>query len=177
MMGRIKALNVGNAGGVIQSQTGERVTFEVSAVLAYDVACLAVGSLVSFDLEHRNGDSAVNVCVRATHKDPAEVQRRPDTVRYVGFKQSAGTRTYEFERVSPADDIETMVVTTDLALFARYRVPIQEGPALCMKLLQADMDNRCRSLTEGDMITYVATRVAPELRFSRRAGRAIRRPA
>jgi cold shock CspA family protein len=170
MMGRIKMLNLGNAGGVIKTENGKSVSFEVSAVLAYDVACLAVGRLVSFDLEGRHGSSAINVCVLGLHPPSPDVQRRPASVRYVGFEQAQGIRSYKFERNWPGEDTETMVVTTDLALFTRHRVPIQEGPALCMRLLEAEAEpgqELRRSLTEKDLIAFLAARLMP-MRFSRR---------
>jgi cold shock CspA family protein len=173
MMGRIKTLNLGNAGGVIKAENGDSVSFEVSAVLAYDVACLAVGRLVSFDLEGRHGNSAVNVCVHGLHPLAADAPRRPASLRYVGFEQAQGIRSYKFERSWPGDDTETMIVTTDMALFTRHRVPIQEGPALCMRLLEAEAETGRelrRSLTEKDLIAFLAARLAP-MRFHRRVVR------
>jgi cold shock CspA family protein len=171
MMGRIKLLNVGNAGGVIKTENGYAVNFEVSSVLAYDVACLAVGRLVSFDLEGRHGTSAVNVCVHGMHPQPADAPKRPASLRYVGFDQAKGIRTYKFERNWPGEDTETMVVTTDLELFTRHRVPIQEGPALCMRLLEAEGEtgaNLRHSLTEKDLISFLAARLIPVRSFNRR---------
>ena len=173
MMGRIKMLNLGNSGGVIKAENGSNVSFEISAVLAYDVACLAVGRLVSFDLEGRHGTSAINVCVHGLHPPSPDVQRRPASLRYVGFEQVQGIRSYKFERNWPGDDTETMVVTTDLALFTRHGVPIQEGPALCMRLLEAEVEagrDLRRALTEKDLITFLAARLPP-MRFNRRVMR------
>jgi len=174
MMGRIKLLNVGNAGGVIKAENGYTVSFEVSAVLAYDVACLAVGRLVSFDLEGRHGTSAVNVCVHGLHPLPADAPKRPASLRYVGFDQAKGIRSYKFERNWPGEDTENMVVTTDLELFTRHRVPIQEGPAMCLRLLEEEVATHGAlrfSLTEKDLIGYLAGRLIPVRTFSRRAVR------
>jgi hypothetical protein len=179
MMGRIKMLNLGNAGGVIKAENGYSVSFEVSAVLAYDVACLAVGRLVSFDLEGRHGANAINVCVIGLHPLPSDALRRPASLRYVGFEQAQGIRSYKFERNWPGEDTETMVVTTDLALFTRHRVPIQEGPALCMRLLEAELQpgqEVPHSLTEKDLITFLSARVVPVRTFNRRVVRRSPRP-
>ena len=171
MMGRIKVLNIGNAGGVIKAENGFSINFEVSAVLAYDVACLAVGRLVSFDLEGRHGTSAVNVCIHGLHPLPADAQRRPASLRYVGFEQAQGIRSYKFERSWPGEDTETLVVTTDLALFTRHRVPLQEGPALCLRLLEAGAEPAKDSrhcLTEEDLIRFLAAQLLPMRSMNRR---------
>lgn len=174
MMGRIKTLSLGNAGGVIKAENGGTISFEVSSVLAYDVACLAVGRLVSFDLEGRHGTSAVNVCVLGLHPQPADTPKRPANLRYVGFEQAQAIRSYKFERSWPGEDTETMVVTTDLALFTRHRVPIQEGPSLCMRLLEAGAESGQESrhtLTEKDLIGFLDARIVPLRAFHRRVVR------
>jgi cold shock CspA family protein len=171
MMGRIKMLNLGNAGGVIKTENGDSIGFEISAVLAYDVACLAVGRLVSFDLEGRHGASAVNVCVLGLHPPASDMQRRSASLRYVGFEQAQGIRSYKFERNRAGEDTEALIVTTDLALFTRHRVPIQEGPALCMRLLEAEVETGPplrRSLTEKDLIAFLASRLVPMRASNRR---------
>jgi hypothetical protein len=66
MRGRIQALNAGRSEGVIQADSGDSIHFEFSAVLAYDVAFLAVGRLVTFDLDGRDGSSVVNICLHRT---------------------------------------------------------------------------------------------------------------
>ena len=125
MRGHIQVLNAGSAEGVIQADNGDSISFEFSAVLAYDVACLAVGRWVSFDLEGRDGSSVVNVCLHRLQPSP-EGAPRFASLRYVGFEQAEGIRSYKFERTRPGEEMETAVVTTDIALFTRHRVPLQE---------------------------------------------------
>jgi len=137
MRGRIKVLNARSSEGVIQADNGDSICFDFSAVLAYDVACLAVGRLVSFDLAGRDGSSAVNVCLHRIQPFPERAPQRP-AVRYVGFEQAEGIRSYKFERTSPGEEMKTLVVTTDVALLARHRVLLQEGPGLCLRLLETE---------------------------------------
>ena len=156
MRGRIRVLDAGSAGGVIHSDSGDSVAFEFSAVLAYDVAFLAVGRLVSFDLEGHDALSAVNVCLHRL-----QPPRRPASLRYVGFDQVKGIRSYRFERTAPGEDTQTVVVTTDIALFTRHRVPLQEGPGMCLRLLETEPatgESRF-ALTENALISFVAARL------------------
>jgi len=138
MRGRIKSLNALRGEGVIQAENGECISFEFSAVLAYDVACMAVGALVSFDLPRRDDSSAVNVCIHRPQSPPEGAPRRPASLRYVGFEQVQGLRAYRFERTVSGEDMKIVVVTTDLALFTRHRVLLQQGPGLCLRLLETE---------------------------------------
>src|SRR5581483_4754518 len=120
MRGRIEILNAGNAEGVIQADNGDRISFEFSAVLAYDVARLEVGRWVSFNLEGSDGSSVVNVCLHRLQPAPQGAARGVASLRYVGFKQAGRIRSYKFERTTPEEEMKTVIVTTDVALFARH---------------------------------------------------------
>ena len=159
MRGHIQVWNAGSAEGVIQADNGDSISFEFSAVLAYDVACLAVGRWVSFDLAGRAGSSVVNVCLHRLQPSPEGAPRRPASLRYVGFEQAEGIRSYKFERTPPGEEMKTVVVTTDMALFTRHRVLLQEGPGLCLRLLETESAKGRESrfaLTENDLITLAA---------------------
>ena len=106
MRGRIQAWNAGSAEGVIQADNGDSISFEFSAVLAYDVAFLAVGRLVSFDLEGRDGSRAVNVCLHRLQPSPEGTPRHPASLRYVGFEHAEGIRSYKFERTPPGEEMK-----------------------------------------------------------------------
>ena len=82
----------------------------------------------------RDASRAASVSLAPIHSRPAA------SLRYVGFEQAQGIRSYKFERNRAGEDTEALIVTTDLALFTRHRVPIQEGPALCMRLLEAEVE-------------------------------------
>ncbi len=64
MTGTIKSLDVGSATGVITAEDGLIVGFCPSAVLQYDVPTLAIGQVVSFELEGGRCPKALNVCVQ-----------------------------------------------------------------------------------------------------------------
>jgi cold shock CspA family protein len=170
MTGRIKVLSAGSASGFIEAENGSRIHFDSGAVLAYDVTYLSVGQLVTFDVESGVGRKAVNICVQRPHQvPPAEGKRKESMLRYVGFDQTRAIRTYRFERTSLGEETETFAVTTDITLFTKYRVAIQEGPALCLRLLMvgsegAAMPPAPRSLTEQDIQTHVASRPIPGTR-------------
>ena len=55
MTGKIRTLSAERSAGVIEAENGLRFPFESTSVLAYDVAFLATGHLVTFDW-NRKGD-------------------------------------------------------------------------------------------------------------------------
>src|SRR5450759_100963 len=61
MTGTIKSLGGATESGFITTENGLNVGFCPTSVLAYDVASLAVGQLVSFDLESGRSLKALNV--------------------------------------------------------------------------------------------------------------------
>jgi len=170
MTGTIKSLDVGRASGVITAEGGLSVGFSPSAILAYDVPSLALGQVVSFDLEAGRHPTALNVFVqRAPHGVHAHEKRLEITrLRYVGFEHKGNVRAYMFEEIAPGAEKRTFTVNADLALFTRHHVGMQEGPALCLHLLAAELDVagaaagtsvHC-SLSDREMLAYLASRPA-----------------
>src|SRR5882672_4828806 len=170
MTGRIKNLSAGSDSGFIEAENGLRFHFDSCAVLAYDMTYLAVGQLVTFDLEAGGNPKAVNICLQRSHQAThTEGKRKETTLRYVGFEQTRAIRTYRFERTSVGEETETFAVTTDMALFTKHRIGIQEGPGLCLHLLMTGVDplgtvELNRSLTEQHMLAYLAGKPAPGTR-------------
>jgi len=167
MTGRIKALTAGSASGFIRAENGLNVHFHPSAVLAYDVACLAVGQMVTFDLENGDCTEAINVSVHKARSSPAPVPKGQENIaiRYVGFEQKQNVRVYKFDRRSPGEETVTFVVTADLALFSKHHIAIQEGPALCLRALMTELEaasgvrsgSPCQ-LSEQDLLAHIARR-------------------
>src|SRR5437773_5999775 len=167
MTGRIKNLSAGSGAGFIESENGLKFHFDSGAVLAYDVTYLAVGQLVTFDLESGGSPKAVNICLQRAHAAPhPDGKRKETTLRYVGFDQTKAIRTYRFERTSMGEETETFAVTTDMALFTKHHIGIQEGPGLCLHLLMAGVEavgavtglEVKRSLTEKNMLNYLVSK-------------------
>src|SRR5713226_431749 len=180
MTGRIKNLSAGSDSGFIEAENGLRFHFDSCAVLAYDMTYLAVGQLVTFDLEAGGNPKAVNICLQRSHQAThTEGKRKETTLRYVGFDQTKGIRTYRFERTAIGEETETFVVTTDMALFTKHHIGIQEGPALCLHLLVAELEaaggaNGVRlqcTLSERHMQAYLASRPVPGTRNHKRVPR------
>jgi cold shock CspA family protein len=174
MTGRIKNLSAASASGFIESENGLKFHFDSGAVLAYDANYLAVGQLVTFDLEPGGNPKAVNICLQRAHQaSRTEGKKKETTLRFMGFDQIKGIRTYRFERTSMGEETETFAVTTDMALFTKHRIGIQEGPALCLHVLVMGLDSAVAgsglqvmecSLTEQDMLTYLASKPVPGAR-------------
>jgi len=176
MTGKIKLLNTESESGCIATENGLRLPFDFGAVLAYDAIYLTVGQLVTFDLEQRGSSRAVNICVQRLPSVPhVGGKREVKSLRYVGFDQAASIRSYKFERASlGGEETETFVVTTDLTLFAKHHIGIQEGPALCLQLLTAELAAasdrphfQC-SFTEQNMLSHLASRPVPGARAQAR---------
>ena len=165
MTGTIKKFDAETASGLITADTGANVPFELSRVMAYDAAGLAANQRVTFDLAPGNALKAANVCVLRTHTDmpPRHGGDGALRLRFMGFEQTGATRAYRFERILAGGKTEIIIVTSDLALFARHHVVLQEGPAVCVRMLNTQIDAggekppllRCE-LADSDMVAHLA---------------------
>src|SRR5712671_4114624 len=84
-------------------------------------------------------------------------------LRYIGFDQAKNIREYKFEGVAAGETAKHFVVSADLALFVKYRVGLQEGPALCLKKLSADLETLQpfpHELTNGDLAAQASAQAA-----------------
>ncbi len=60
---------------------------------------------------------------------------------YMGFTQEAAFRCFHFQRVLTQARLTNLPKTVqftlkaDMSLFMRFRIPVQEGPALCLQVL------------------------------------------
>jgi hypothetical protein len=99
-------------------------------------------------------------------------------LRYMGFDQANNIPDYKFDSVA-AGETTHFVVSADLALFGRYHVALQEGPALCLKKLSADLEvlqQLPHELTGGDLAAYASAQAAAAERKTRRKRRHTGRP-
>jgi cold shock CspA family protein len=179
MIGRIKNLSATNRSGFIQAENGQTVYFAGSAVWEHDFPLLTVGQAVSFELQGDHWPKAANVHL-LEDRHPSRAQEKAQEAiqfRYVGFEQSGSVRTFRFQGVVSGALTRDYSVTGDVRLFQKYRVGIQEGPALCVRLLLAQVEvthepspsTRDTALTDKDFATLVASRVvAPRKPFRRR---------
>lgn len=86
-------------------------------------------------------------------------------LQYMGFEQVKNIREYIFHAIAPGEETKVFVVTTDLALFLKHHLGMQEGPVLCLRKLVAELGAvepvgpplLRRPLTDHDMIAYLAT--------------------
>jgi hypothetical protein len=85
---------------------------------------------------------------------------------FTGFRQESDIRSYTFQIIA-ADRTRTKVtVGADLSLIRKHRIPLQELPLLCRRLLENHTGGRKSTatlmFTEKDMLGYVSERVAAE---------------
>jgi len=182
MVGRIKNLSSGNRSGYIHAENGQTVYFGRSEVWEHDIALLTVGQAVSFELQAGDWPKAANVHLYENAARPAEKPEGAVHLRYLGFEQAANIRTFRFQAVIPGDDTKIYLVKADLALFLKHHVGIQEGPALCLRMLGTDSGAACfqnllqqTPLTEEHFLAHVASKVEAAARKAiRRRPRIVR---
>ena len=100
-------------------------------------------------------------------------------LRYMGFDQVKNIREYKFDGVAENETTTNFVVSADVGLFTKYRVALQEGPALCLKKLSADLEplqQLPHELTGGDLAAYASAQAAAAERKTRRKRRHTGRP-
>ena len=169
MTGTIKSLDVPGASGVITAEDGLAVGFRSSAVPVFGGHSLAIGQLVSFVLEGgRCPPKALNIFVLPAPPAVNLPEKRLEItrLRYIGFEHTGNLRSYLFERLTPGAGKLTFTVDADVALFTRHHVGMQEGPALCLRLLASELDvagaaawtSFQSSLTDREMLAYLASR-------------------
>jgi hypothetical protein len=77
-----------------------------------------------------------------------------------GFRQFDTVRQYYFDAVGENRTRKRVAVGADLDLVRRYRIPMQELPLLCRRLLDAHAKAESIMFTERDIVQYVKERAA-----------------
>ena len=85
-------------------------------------------------------------------------------LQYVGFEQVKNVREYIFHGVAHGEETKVFVVSTDMALFLRHHVHMQDGPVMCLRTLKAELETvdpvkpppLRREITDQHMLTYMA---------------------
>src|SRR5215467_10377566 len=141
MTGSIKNLNAVNGSGFITAEDGQAVYFAASAVWEHDYPFLTVGQAVSFDVLDSQRPRAINVHLYEGRHAPLRPKKPvgPVELRFVGFDQANTIRTFHFQVFMGGKEARDYSVTADVTLFGKYRIGIQEGPALCSRLVMAGL--------------------------------------
>ncbi|HYM11852.1 MAG TPA: hypothetical protein VEU62_14040 [Bryobacterales bacterium] len=84
---------------------------------------------------------------------------------YMGFShETTGVRLYSFEGVASQGIRKDFLVTADIALLTKHRVRIQDGPMMCLQLLESSAETEPQLeflvLTEADMLNHVRAKAA-----------------
>ena len=165
MTGTIVAL-AGNARtGTIRSLDGSRVTFSAANVLG-DFDALAVGHMVSFDLERPQPHHIAARVFRepsGAHGAVGKLGASPD-LRYTGFHQDGRVRSYCFDAVVPGVQARQFTVKVDMALLLKHRIGVQDVPALCLRKLTADLgalpESGQHELRDEELLALASSRAA-----------------
>lgn len=179
MTGKIESLGTEDGAGIIRAEDGVKVSFRMSEIVFGDHATdVAVGQLVTFDMERGRFPRAFNIHVENRSYRGQEKDKLWQSIRYLDYTQAGNIREYKFERRSQDGETVSAIVSADLSLFSRHKVGIQDGPMLCLKLVMAELENSNatsdspfrRSLTDHDLLYHLASKPVPEKkRFGRRS--------
>ncbi len=165
MTGRIEVLASPDREGRITTNSGTDIYHYAYRYPAGQNG-LTCGALVTFQVERGNSEMAVSVSPKEPGESATEVESRPREVRYEGFEQTRNMRTFKFHAWRTGEENQEAIVTVDLALFRKHGVGIQEGPGLCLRLLQAELQEPAlngsmvwtRVLTDKEMLAHLAGR-------------------
>ncbi|MFZ0427086.1 MAG: hypothetical protein WAO20_03135 [Acidobacteriota bacterium] len=164
MTGRIEKLATSETPGRIATNSGPtqfhftyRQTMETSEGLA-------VGQLVSFQLEKGTTEFAVGVRPEEAVGSLAGNGNKACQIRYQGFEQTSNVRFFKFQVWRSGEENQEAVVTADLALFRKHDIGIQEGPGICLRLLKAEFQESdaidgaawTRAVCDKDMLAYLS---------------------
>ena len=75
-------------------------------------------------------------------------------------RQVDNIRWFYFDAVAENRSRQQVTVGADLDLIRKYRIPLQELPLLCRRLLEARTKIEAIMFTEGDMVRYADDRAA-----------------
>lgn len=170
MTGRIEELATPEKPGRIATNSGPN---RFHCYYRYETgtsAELTLGQLVSF--EHEKGAPEFAVSVRPKEAvDPFSGGRKdPREIRYQGSEQNGNIRSYRFQAWRSGEENEEAIISIDLAMFRRHGIAIQEGPGICLRLLEAEFQefglvcgtDRVRTLTDKEMLTHLAGQGVPK---------------
>jgi hypothetical protein len=129
----VKSLSTMSPSGFIRAANGQDVCFRSSATLPPGTGGLAIGQLVTSDLDGGKWPAAINVRGPAQHQVTPRAAERHSAGTYLqdmGFAQTGSTRAHRFRRILRGEETREFIVNADLTLFVKHHVGIQEGPAL-----------------------------------------------
>jgi len=120
--------------------------------------------MVTFEL--KKGDDRVAISVRTKGEGQSSPAESRLEVRYEGFEQSDNIRSFKFQAWRTGEENQEAVVTVDLALLRKHGITIQEGPALCLRLIETEFQQPNtgeaqvwkRGLTDKEIMAHLACR-------------------
>jgi pyrroloquinoline quinone (PQQ) biosynthesis protein C len=111
---------------------------------------------------------------------------------YMGFTQEAGVRCFHFQRILTQARLANLpksvqfTLKADMALFMEYRIPVQDGPAICLQILNEALTGSEENavlpasfaVTTEHLSSFASARTATEeARAARRKQRAPFKPS
>lgn len=79
-------------------------------------------------------------------------------IRYMGFDDSAGVRIYKFGRFPQHEGMEIFTVKVPIAMFLKYKISFQDGPAMCSAIMAVGEEPKDHWLSEEDVLEFISRR-------------------
>ena len=104
----------------------------------------------------------------------------------MGFTQEASLRCFHFQRIlsqsrlSNLPKVVQFTLRADMSLFMQHHIPVQEGPAICLRILtdnlagsdENEVTSASYAVTKEDLSTFVSARtLVAEAKAARRKPR------
>jgi hypothetical protein len=164
VIGRIEILAAVNKPGIITCNSGACRFHYTYRLPLGRIDGLTKGRLVTFELEKGSPETATGVCPKEVGEPSPHLFQRE--IRYAGFEQTDNIRSYRFQAWQTGEENQDAVVTVDVTLFRKHGITLQEGPALCLRLVQAELRQQSpsessvwkRALTDKEMLAHLAVR-------------------
>jgi hypothetical protein len=169
MTGRIEKLATAESSGRITTHSGPVQFHFTYRKTGGTTDQLAVGQLVSFEVEKGTTESVVEVRRKESVTFRAGDGTAARAIRYQGFQQTRNIRSYKFQAWRNGEENQDAIVTADLALFRKYGVGIQEGPEICLRLVKAgflesglvDPTVWTRALSDKELLDHLSSQASP----------------
>ena len=164
MTGRIEALATPDKPGRITTNSGPSRFHFTYREPTGKTDGLAMGRLVTFELEKGSPEIAVSVRPKESEEPSPGDEKAPREIRYQGFEQTRNIRSYKFQAWRSGEENQEAIVTVDMVLFRKHGIGIQEGPGLCLRIVEAEFQEPGRlettiwkrALTDKEMLAHLA---------------------
>lgn len=140
MTGTIVKMN--SKAGYIKADSGPVLYFRRASVLVPGFDLLDAGQPVTFDVDREDARIAVDVLRHfewGPDNPPLEAGGSAPHLRYLGYEQVEGLRTFHFSAVPKGGKLVTFEIEASIELLTEHRIRIQDAPEICLRALESEL--------------------------------------